>query len=114
MRDAKERGGREAYHAQLREVLGGNMRAVEAMEDDEDEPRGRRKSRAVDQETINVLMEDVIREIARDGELVTREKVGRDDTLLPFICFVPQNLFERVQLTHCTVFCLCPSTPASR
>lgn len=66
---------REAYHAQLREVHGANMRAVEAMEEDEDELMGRKRNRAVNQDTINSLMEDVIREIAAEGELVTKEKV---------------------------------------
>ncbi|XP_030610585.1 protein NO VEIN isoform X2 [Archocentrus centrarchus] len=78
VRDANQREGsgfKEAYYAQLREVLGDNMRAVEAMEEDEEDPKGRRRNRAMDQDTINNLMEDVIREIARDGELVTREKV---------------------------------------
>lgn len=71
---------REAYHAQLREVHGANMRAVEAMEEDEDELTGRRRNRAVNQDTINSLMEDVIREIAAEGELVTKEKVRRNRT----------------------------------
>ncbi|CAG5911609.1 unnamed protein product [Menidia menidia] len=68
---------RGAYHAQLREVHGGNMRALEAIEDDEEEQTGRRRRRngAVDQEEINSLMCSVIREIADEGELVTKEKV---------------------------------------
>ncbi|KAM4524399.1 uncharacterized protein PAE49_000724 isoform 2-T3 [Odontesthes bonariensis] len=66
---------REAYHAQLREVHGGNMRAVEAMEEDDEEQTGRRRNRAMDKDTINSLMESVIREIAEEGELVTKEKV---------------------------------------
>ncbi|XP_008291034.1 uncharacterized protein LOC103365383 isoform X2 [Stegastes partitus] len=65
---------RESYHAQLREVLGGNMRAVEAMEDEE-RHTGRRGNRAVDLETVNSLMASVIREVADEGELVTKEKV---------------------------------------
>ncbi|XP_026207843.1 uncharacterized protein wu:fj29h11 isoform X2 [Anabas testudineus] len=66
---------REAYHAQLREVHGANMRALEAMEEDEDELSGKRRNRVVNQDTVNSLMEDVIREIAADGELVTKEQV---------------------------------------
>ncbi|KAI3365403.1 hypothetical protein L3Q82_010485 [Scortum barcoo] len=63
---------REAYYAQLREVHGDNMRAIEAMEDEE-ELQGRRRNR-VDQDMVNSLMEDVIRQIAAEGELVTKEK----------------------------------------
>ncbi|XP_074476701.1 uncharacterized protein LOC141758850 isoform X3 [Sebastes fasciatus] len=79
-RDAAHREGsaiifRDAYHAQLREVHGANMRAVEAMEEDEDELKGRRRKRNLDQDSINSLMEDVIRDIAAEGELVTKEKV---------------------------------------
>ncbi|XP_035467715.2 protein NO VEIN isoform X3 [Scophthalmus maximus] len=67
---------KEAYHAQLREVLGANMRAVEALEEyGEDIARRRRRKRVIDQDTVNSLMEDVIREIAAEGELVTKEKV---------------------------------------
>uniref|UniRef100_A0A3Q3NAZ7 Protein NO VEIN-like n=1 Tax=Mastacembelus armatus TaxID=205130 RepID=A0A3Q3NAZ7_9TELE len=64
---------RESYHAQLRETHGANMRAIEAME--EDELTVKRRNRVVDQQTVNDLIEDVIREIAADGELVTKEKV---------------------------------------
>ncbi|XP_072230072.1 uncharacterized protein [Leuresthes tenuis] len=66
---------RKAYHAQLREVHGGNMRAVEAMEEDDEEQTGRRRNRAMDKDMINSLMESAIREIAEEGELVTKEKV---------------------------------------
>lgn len=81
-RDVTRREGnvpvfREAYHAHLREVHGANMRAVEAMEEDEDELMGKRRNRAINQDAINSLMEDVIREIAAEGELVTKEKVRR-------------------------------------
>ncbi|XP_047465584.1 protein NO VEIN isoform X3 [Mugil cephalus] len=80
LRDSNQREAnapvfREAYHAQLREIHGGNMRAVEAMERDEDELQGKRRHRAVDQDTVNSLVESVIREISADGELVTKEKV---------------------------------------
>ncbi|XP_023128613.2 uncharacterized protein wu:fj29h11 isoform X1 [Amphiprion ocellaris] len=79
VRDVNPREGsapifRESYHAQLREVLGGNMRAVEAMEEDE-ELIGRRGNRAMDPDTVNSLMASVIRELAAEGELVTKEKV---------------------------------------
>uniref|UniRef100_A0A3B4U8I9 Wu:fj29h11 n=1 Tax=Seriola dumerili TaxID=41447 RepID=A0A3B4U8I9_SERDU len=80
VKDAAPRGGsapvfKEAYHAQLREVHGDNMRALQAMEEDEEEVTGRRRNRPVDQDMVNSLMEDVIREIAAQGELVTKEKV---------------------------------------
>ncbi|XP_061564141.1 uncharacterized protein wu:fj29h11 isoform X2 [Cololabis saira] len=71
-RDAKHR---EAYHAQLREVHGGNMRAMEAMEEDDEDLTGRRRNRAVDPDMVNNLMQRAIQEIAADGELVTKEKV---------------------------------------
>ncbi|XP_073345224.1 uncharacterized protein [Pagrus major] len=66
---------RESYHAQLREVHGANMRAVEALEEDEEDLKGRKRKRVLDQETVNSLMEDVRRDIAAEGELVTKEKV---------------------------------------
>ncbi|XP_059180709.1 uncharacterized protein wu:fj29h11 [Centropristis striata] len=80
IREAPKRDGgaavfREAYHAQLREVHGANMRAVEAMEEDAEELTGRRRNRVMDQDSVNSLMEDVIRQIAAEGELVTKEKV---------------------------------------
>ncbi|XP_044034429.1 protein NO VEIN isoform X2 [Siniperca chuatsi] len=66
---------REAYHAQLRVVHGANMRAVEAMEEDVEELKGRRRNRVLDPDLVNSLMEDVIRDIAAEGELVTEEQV---------------------------------------
>ncbi|CAB1338211.1 unnamed protein product [Coregonus sp. 'balchen'] len=71
---------REAYQAQLREVHGANVRAVEAQaeaeeEEEEDGMRRRRRKKALDPEAVNSLVEDVIRDIAAEGELVTREKV---------------------------------------
>lgn len=77
-REGKEGNGavfREGYYAQLRDVLGANMRAVEAV--DEEEPMGGRRHRAINEDTVNSLMEDVRREIAAEGELVTKEKVRR-------------------------------------
>lgn len=64
---------KDSYHAQLREFHGDNMRAVESVEQDE-ELKGRRV-RVLDNETVNSLMGDVIRELAAEGELVTKEKV---------------------------------------
>uniref|UniRef100_A0A3P9B955 Wu:fj29h11 n=1 Tax=Maylandia zebra TaxID=106582 RepID=A0A3P9B955_9CICH len=80
VRDASPREGsgpvfNKGYHAQLRELLGENMRAVEAMEADQEDFNGRWRNRDMDQDTINTLMESVIREIAGDGELVTTKKV---------------------------------------
>lgn len=69
---------REAYHAQLREVHGANVRAVEAQAEEEEEEDGmmrRKRKKALDPEAVNSLVEDVIRDIAAEGELVTREKV---------------------------------------
>ncbi|XP_014916077.1 uncharacterized protein LOC106964848 isoform X1 [Poecilia latipinna] len=63
---------RERFYAQQREIHGGNMRALEAMEDDDEL---RRRKRAMDPETINSVTESVVREIASEGELVTKEKV---------------------------------------
>ncbi|KAM7382188.1 hypothetical protein PAMA_012854 [Pampus argenteus] len=68
-------GFNESYHAQLREVHGANVRAVEAMEEDDEELAGRRRNKILDHETINSLMEDVRRDIAAEGELVTKDKV---------------------------------------
>uniref|UniRef100_A0A673AIR0 Wu:fj29h11 n=1 Tax=Sphaeramia orbicularis TaxID=375764 RepID=A0A673AIR0_9TELE len=65
---------RDAYHAQLREVHGSNVRALEALEEDTEDLTGRRR-KILDHNTVNSLMEDVIRDIASEGELVTKEKV---------------------------------------
>lgn len=86
-RDATQRESsasvfKEFYHSQLREVHGANVRAVEAMEEDDEELTGRKRNRVLDPEMINSLMEDVIRDIAAEGELVTKEKVrSKEDTL---------------------------------
>ncbi|MEQ2261718.1 hypothetical protein XENORESO_014717, partial [Xenotaenia resolanae] len=66
---------RERHYAQQREVHRSNMRAVEAMEEEDEDPKLRRRNRANDPEWINSVTESVIREIASDGELVTKEKV---------------------------------------
>lgn len=66
---------KEAFHAQLREVNGANMRAVESIERDEDGLTEMRRRRSLDPDMVNSLMEDVIREISAEGELVTKEKV---------------------------------------
>lgn len=68
---------REAYHAQLREIHGANMRAVEAMEEDEEALSGRRRKRVLNSDMVNSLMQDVRREIAAEGQLVTKEMVRR-------------------------------------
>ena len=78
----------EAYHAQLRHVHQANQRAAEALEEDSEDGRGgggggRRRNRPLDPETVNSLVEGVIRELADDGELVTQDKVrggGVSDT----------------------------------
>ncbi|TNN81627.1 Transmembrane protein 238 [Liparis tanakae] len=88
IKDASKREGgatifRDAFHAQLREVHGANMRAVEASEKDDQELKGRKRNRVPDQDSVNSLMEDVIRDISAEGELVTKEKViSRVSTLM--------------------------------
>lgn len=70
---------RQGYIAQLRETHGANMRAVEATE--VNEGHRRRKGRILDPNFVNDLMEDVMRQIAEEGELVTKEKVRRKQNL---------------------------------
>ncbi|XP_051926916.1 uncharacterized protein wu:fj29h11 isoform X2 [Hippocampus zosterae] len=62
----------EAYNAQVREVHRDNVRAMEAVVDDEVQWK---RKRDLDPDTVSNLMEDVIRDLAREGELVTKEKV---------------------------------------
>lgn len=68
---------REAYYSQMREAHQANMCAVEAMEESKGDPGERRRRQSLNPDTVNNLMEDVIREIAAEGELVTKEKVTR-------------------------------------
>ncbi|XP_019748146.1 uncharacterized protein LOC109529281 [Hippocampus comes] len=63
---------REAYNAQVREVHRDNVRAMEAVVDDEVQWK---KKRDLDPDAVSSLMEDVIRDLAGEGELVTKEKV---------------------------------------
>uniref|UniRef100_A0A3B4B300 HTH OST-type domain-containing protein n=1 Tax=Periophthalmus magnuspinnatus TaxID=409849 RepID=A0A3B4B300_9GOBI len=63
----------EGYHRQLREVHGANMRAVEALEEIVGGPR--HWSRRLERDNVDNLMKDMIREIASEGELVTKEQV---------------------------------------
>ncbi|XP_072524200.1 uncharacterized protein [Salminus brasiliensis] len=66
----------EDHHAQLREVHGANVRAVEALEEEEEEGSvGRRKRKFMNPDDVNSLAEDAIRAIAVEGEHVTFEKV---------------------------------------
>lgn len=67
---------RDAHHAQLREVHGANVRALEALEaaNETRETVDRRKKRP-SQDEVNSLAEDAIRDIASEGEHVTVEKV---------------------------------------
>lgn len=79
MRDGQEGSNlvfRDAHHAQLREVHGANVRAVEALEvaNEKKETVDRRKKRP-SLDDVNSLAEDTIRDIATDGEHVTVEKV---------------------------------------
>ncbi|KAM4623633.1 uncharacterized protein ACJ7VT_004679 [Polymixia lowei] len=66
---------REAYHAQLKEVHGAHMRAAEALVKEEEDSCYRRRNKALNPDTVNSLVEDVIRDLAAEGELVTKEKV---------------------------------------
>lgn len=68
---------REGFYGQMREAHEANMRAVEAMEESNGDPAERRQRRSLNPDTVNNLIEDVIREIAAEGELVTKEKVTR-------------------------------------
>ncbi|XP_049615652.1 uncharacterized protein wu:fj29h11 isoform X2 [Syngnathus scovelli] len=69
---------RKAFHAQLREVHQDNMRAIEAMENDEGT-----KNTNLHPDKLSSLMESVRRELAAEGELVTKEKVmARTCTLM--------------------------------
>lgn len=70
---------REGYHAQLREVHRANMRAAEALEEDEEDFTGRRRNRALDLDMVNSLVKDVIGEIAAEGDLVTKDRVRRNE-----------------------------------
>ncbi|XP_077481497.1 uncharacterized protein LOC144092518 isoform X3 [Stigmatopora argus] len=64
---------RASFDAQVREVHRDNMRALDAVADDE---AGQvRKKRPMNPELVNSLMEDVTRDLAKRGELVTKEKV---------------------------------------
>lgn len=78
---------REAYCSQMREVHGANMRAVEALEGIEGNPAERSWRRALNPDTVNNLMEDVMREIAAEGELVTKEKVARICDVCPVVYY---------------------------
>lgn len=79
MRDGQDGSSlvfRDAHHAQLRDVHGANVRAVEALEAANEmkeaiDWRRRRPSQA----DVNSLAEDAIRDIATEGEHVTVEKV---------------------------------------
>ncbi|XP_058262273.1 uncharacterized protein wu:fj29h11 isoform X2 [Hemibagrus wyckioides] len=78
-RDGREGGSlvfRDVHHAQLREVHGANVRAVEAMEapNEKKETVDRRRTR-LSHDEVNSLAEDARRDIASDGEHVTVEKV---------------------------------------
>ncbi|XP_067286203.1 uncharacterized protein wu:fj29h11 isoform X3 [Pseudorasbora parva] len=63
----------ESFYSQVREVHGANIRAAEALLEDEDKVGRRRK--AVPSDDMNSLAEDVIRALAAEGEHVTIERV---------------------------------------
>ncbi|XP_056152733.1 uncharacterized protein LOC130127187 [Lampris incognitus] len=63
------------YHAQLRVAHGANMRAADLLEGENEDSKGRRRNNPLDMEAVNSLVEDVVRELAAEGELVTRERV---------------------------------------
>ena len=66
------------HHAQLREVHGANMRAADVLLAEEEDAKSRRQKRVLDPDMVNSLMQDVIRDIATEGELVTKEKVKEE------------------------------------
>lgn len=63
----------ESYYSQVREVHGANMRAAEALLEDEGHVGRRRK--AMSSNDVNCLVEDVMRALAAEGEHVTIERV---------------------------------------
>ncbi|XP_067225099.1 uncharacterized protein wu:fj29h11 isoform X1 [Chanodichthys erythropterus] len=63
----------ESYYSQVREVHGANMRAAEALLEDEGNVGRRRK--AMSSNDVNSLVEDVMRALAAEGEHVTIERV---------------------------------------
>lgn len=60
----------ESFYSQVREVHGANMRAAEALQ----EENGRRRQ-AMSADEVNSLAEDVMRALAADGEHVTIDMV---------------------------------------
>lgn len=94
---------REAYYSQLREVHGANMRAMEAVRGSEEDSTERRRRRAVNPDSVNNLMEDVIREIAAGGELVTKEKVNWAVqcrcSICPFLVYISVAVILPVMLS---------------
>ncbi|RXN31303.1 hypothetical protein ROHU_036186 [Labeo rohita] len=63
----------ESYYSQVREVHGADMRAAEALLEDENNIGRRRK--AMNAQDVNCLVEDVMRALAAEGEHVTIERV---------------------------------------
>ncbi|XP_051530357.1 uncharacterized protein LOC127427065 isoform X2 [Myxocyprinus asiaticus] len=63
----------DSFYSQLREVHGANIRAAEALLNDEDTVKRRRK--AVSPDDVNSLAEDVMRALSAEGEHVTSERV---------------------------------------
>ncbi|XP_042590813.1 uncharacterized protein LOC109099997 isoform X2 [Cyprinus carpio] len=63
----------ESYYSQVRDVHGANVRAAEALLEDEDNVGRRRK--AMSPKDVNCLVEDVMRALAAEGEHVTIERV---------------------------------------
>lgn len=94
---------REAYYSQLREVHGANMRAMEASGGNEENPTERWRRRGVNPDSVNNLIEDVIREIAAGGELVTKEKVNWavlcQCSICPFLVYISVAIILPVMLS---------------
>ncbi|XP_056326181.1 uncharacterized protein wu:fj29h11 isoform X1 [Danio aesculapii] len=63
----------ESYYSQVREVHGANVRAMEALLDNEENAGKRRKN--VNANDVNCLIEDVLRALSAEGEHVTIERV---------------------------------------
>ncbi|XP_043085921.1 protein NO VEIN [Puntigrus tetrazona] len=87
----------ESYYSQVREVHGANMRAAEALLEDEDNFGRRRKT--MSSKDVNCLVEDVMRALAGEGEHVTLDRViSRVCSLLQVSSLKDMNIDTRRHL----------------
>ncbi|XP_043085997.1 uncharacterized protein LOC122332684 [Puntigrus tetrazona] len=100
--EKKAEGGKgpvfnESYYSQVREVHGANMRAAEALLEDEDNFGRRRKT--MSSKDVNCLVEDVMRALAGEGEHVTLDRViSRVCSLLQVSSLKDMNIDTRRHL----------------